>query len=50
MIHTIIIKYNYKRILTKKMWKLNPSDRTIPLTKLLIKHAKLQSKETEIGA
>ena len=35
------------------MWKLNPSDRTIAtiaLTKLLIKHAKLQTKETEIGA
>ena len=32
------------------MWKLNLSDRTITLTKLLIKHAKLTSKETEIGA
>ena len=32
------------------MWKFNPSDRTITLTKLLIKHAKLQTKETEIGA
>ena len=32
------------------LWKLNPSDRTIALTKLLIKHAKLQTKETEIGA
>ena len=32
------------------MWKLNPSDRSITLTKLLIKHAKLTPKETEIGA
>ena len=32
------------------MWKLNPSDRTITLTKILIKHAKLPSKETKIGA
>ena len=32
------------------MWKLNPSDRTITLTKLLIKHANLPTKETEIGA
>ena len=32
------------------MWKLNPSDRTITLTKLLIKHAKFTQKETEIGA
>ena len=32
------------------MWKLNPSDRTIALTKLLIKHANLQTKETKIGA
>ena len=32
------------------MLKLNPRDRTITLTKLLIKHAKLTSKETEIGA
>ena len=32
------------------MWKLNPSDRTITLTKLLIKHAKLPTKEDEIGA
>ena len=32
------------------LWKLNPSDRTIALTKFLIKHAKLQTKETEIGA
>ena len=32
------------------LWKLNPSDRTITLTKLLIKHAKLPSKETKIGA
>ena len=32
------------------MWKLNPSDRTITLTKLIIKHEKLKSKETEIGA
>ena len=32
------------------MWKLNPSDKTIALTKLLIKYAKLQTKETEIGA
>ena len=31
------------------MWKLNPSDKTIALTKLLIKHAKLKPKETEIG-
>ena len=32
------------------MWKLNPSDRTITFTKLLIKHAKVTPKETEIGA
>ena len=32
------------------MWKMNPSDRKITLTKLLIKHAKLTSKEIEIGA
>ena len=32
------------------MWKLNPRDRTITLKKLLIKHAKLTPKETEIGA
>ena len=32
------------------MWKLNPSDRTITLAKLLIKHANLPTKETEIGA
>ena len=32
------------------MWKFNPRDITITLTKLLIKHAKLTSKETEIGA
>ena len=30
--------------------KLNPRDRTIALTKLLIKHAKLTPMETEIGA
>ena len=30
------------------MWKLNPSDRTITLTKLLIKHAKFTPKETEL--
>ena len=30
------------------LWKLNPSDRTIALTKLLIKHAKLQTKEIEL--
>ena len=32
------------------MCKLNPSDITIALTKLIIKHAKLTPKETEIGA
>ena len=32
------------------MWKFNPGDRTITLTKLPIKHAKLTPKETEIGA
>ena len=32
------------------MCKLNPTDRTIALTKLLIKHANLHTKETEIGA
>ena len=32
------------------MWKLKPSDRTIALTELLIKHANLHIKETEIGA
>ena len=34
----------------KALWKLNPRDRTITLTKLLIKHEKLTPKETEIGA
>ena len=33
-----------------RLWKLNATDRTITVTKLLIKHAKLQTKETEIGA
>ena len=33
-----------------QMWKLKPRDRTITLTKLLIKHAKLTPKETKIGA
>ena len=32
------------------VWKFNPRDRTITLTKLLIKHEKLTPKETEIGA
>ena len=32
------------------MWKLNPTDRTITLTKYLIKHAKFTPKEIEIGA
>ena len=32
------------------MWKFNPSDRTITITKLLIKHAKFTPKETEIRA
>ena len=32
------------------MWKLNQIDRTITLTKFLIKHAKLTPKKTEIGA
>ena len=32
------------------VWNLNPSDRTITLTKLLIKHANLPTKETGIGA
>ena len=32
------------------MCKLNPSDRSTTLTKLLIKHAKFTQKETEIGA
>ena len=41
---------NEMRSLSGVLWKLNPSDRTIALTKLLIKHAKLQTKETEIGA
>ena len=35
---------------SNNMWKLNPSDRTIALTKLLIKHANLHTKETKIGA
>ena len=34
----------------KIVWKLKPSDRTITLTKLLIKHAKFTQKETEIRA
>ena len=37
-------------IKSSDLWKLSPSDRTIALTKLLIKHANLQTKETEIGA
>ena len=32
------------------MWKFNPGVRTIALKKLLIKHANLHTKETEIGA
>ena len=32
------------------MWKLNPRDRSITLTKLLIKHAKFTQKDIEIGA
>ena len=32
------------------LWKLNPSDRKIAVTKLLIKPANLHTKETEIGA
>ena len=40
-------KFIYKG--SDTMWKLNPSDRTIALTKLLIKHANLHTKETEIG-
>ena len=32
------------------LWKLNPRDRTITLTKLPIKHAKLTPKDNEIGA
>ena len=45
-------KLNIESIYTWEefLWKLNPRDRTITLTKLLIKHAKLTSKETEIGA
>ena len=39
----VLIAHNF-------MWKLNPRDSTITLTKLLIKHAKLTPKETEIGA
>ena len=31
-------------------WKLNPSSRTITLTKFLVKHAKFIQKEIEIGA
>ena len=41
-------KFIYKG--SDTMWKFNPSDRTITLTKFLIEHAKLQTKETEIGA
>ena len=32
------------------LWKLNPGDRSIALTKLLIKHANLHTKDTKIGA
>ena len=32
------------------MYKLNPRDISITLTKLLIKHAKFTQNETEIGA
>ena len=45
--------YQWNKLLVVNMnylWKLNPSDRTIALTKLLIKHANLHTKETEIGA
>ena len=35
---------------TSSLWKFNPSDKTIALTKLLIKPANLDTKETGIGA
>ena len=41
-------KFIYKG--SDTMWKLNPRDTTITLTKFLIKHAELTSKETKIGA
>ena len=31
------------------MWKFNPIDKKITLTKLIFKHAKFTPKETEIG-
>ena len=46
----LILKFYSLLILSLIFWKLNPRDRTITLTKLLIKHAKLTPKETEIGA
>ena len=36
--------------ISEYVWKLNPSSRTITLTKLLIKHAKFTQKKTKIGA
>ena len=45
-----IKKYHFKGISRHFLWKLNPSDRTIALTKLLIKPANLDTKETEIAA
>ena len=40
------IQINLRRF----VYKLNPRDRSITLTKLLIKHAKFTQKEIEIGA
>ena len=49
---TTSVEINWRMFLVNEIlvWKLNPSSRTITLTKLLIKHAKFHKKETEIGA
>ena len=47
---TIFHDWSVNSRIKMDLWKFNPSDRTIALTKLLIKHAKLQTKETKIGA
>ena len=39
-----------QQVKVDNQWKFNPIYRTITLTKLPIKHAKLTTKETEIGA
>ena len=46
----IMDAYEKKILELWNLWKLNPKKRKITLTKLLVKHAKLKPKETEIGA